>query len=516
MKAFNHICPGLFFSDFFGIRHCPDTETSGDKWEHPALFIKNCHVFVCGSVLMLLPLVVSGKERKNVLFIAVDDLRPTLGCYDDSTAITPNIDLFAEKSFLFRNAYCQQAVSGPSRSSLLTGLYPDHIGVTDLNSHFRNQCPDIITLPQFFKNNGYTAVGIGKIYHGTAGMQDSISWSEPPLFNLSTKKDEYLLSRNRTGKKATAVEVAGMPEDRFIDGRITQEALSRLEQFAGLSEPFFLAIGYIKPHLPFSMPRKYHDLHAGKDFQTNHTENLIHIPSIAFHDSEELRGYTDIPDSEEISGDKARELITGYYACVSFIDEQIGRLIKQLETLKLDRNTVIVLWGDNGFHLGEQGLWCKSTNFEAACKVPLLIYDPQYGTGRKIEDIVELIDIYPTLAEMCGFKAPGHLQGQSLCPLTMQWEEGKNRAFSQFPRPYGAVHSSTRQTHMGYTVRIKDWRCTLWYDVVSGELTDRELYRYIENGSERENLSGRTEHAATENELSSLIETFRNNHSTIK
>jgi iduronate 2-sulfatase len=467
-------------------------------------------------LLLLLPLTVSGKDHKNVLFIAVDDLRPTLGCYDDSMAITPNIDLFAGRSFLFRNAYCQQAVSGPSRSSLLTGLYPDHIGVTDLNTHFRNQCPDVITLPQFFKNNGYTAVGIGKIYHGTAGMQDSISWSEPPLLNLSSKKDEYMLNRNRTGRKATAIEVAETPENRFIDGRITQEALSRLEQFAKSSKPFFLAVGYIKPHLPFSMPQKYYELYAGKDFQTNHAENFIHIPSIAFHDSEELRGYTDIPDSGEISEDQAKKLIAGYYACVSFIDEQIGRLIKQLETLKLDKNTVIVLWGDNGFHLGEQGMWCKSTNFEAACKVPLLIYDPQYGTGRKIENIVELIDVYPTLAEMCGFKVPEHLQGQSLCVLTTQREEGKNRAFSQFPRPYGAVHSSAHRTHMGYTVRVKGWRYTLWYDVVSGNLSDRELYRYAENDSEQENLSGKTEYAATENKLSSLIETFKNNYPTIK
>jgi iduronate 2-sulfatase len=478
--------------------------------------IANHRVIKACSVFLLIPFITHGKNNKNILFIAIDDLRTTLGCYGDSIAITPHMDAFARKSILYKNAYCQQAVSGPSRASLLTGLYPDIIGVTDLKTHFREKCPDIVTLPQFFKNKGYQTIGIGKIFHAGLRTQDSVSWSVPPIYNLSVKKEEYILPENRTGKKAAAVEVVDVDANRFIDGKVTNEALSGLEQLAQSGDPFFLAVGYIKPHLPFSMPEKYWRLYDNTDFNSvpSGRDNLSGIPDIAFHHSEELRGYTDINDSGPLDEIKEKELLRGYYACVSFIDEQIGQLLKQLKAMDLDRNTIVVIWGDNGFHLGEQDMWCKSTNFEAACKVPLIIYDPELNNKhQETGQMTELVDLYPTLLDMCGYTIPDQLSGKSLLPVILNQNDGKEKAFSQFPRPYNAIHASENQTHMGYTVRTKHWRYTLWYDVRTGAITDKELYDLSGSGYEQKNRSGETEYSLIEKELSFAIEAYKNKSS---
>lgn len=464
----------------------------------------------------LLPLCIQAKEDiKNVLFIAIDDLRPTLGCYGDSYAVTPNLDSFAAKSFLFENTYCQQAVSGPSRASLLTGLRPDEIGVTDLNTHFREKCPDITTLPQLFKNNGYETLGIGKIYHGSRRTQDTVSWSHPPVYNLSIKKEEYILARNRHGKKAAALEIANQADTCFLDGKVTREALKTLDKVSQSKQPFFLAVGYIKPHLPFSMPEKYWRLYQDKAFCSNETENKqpLHAPTLSFHNWEELRGYTDIPKSGNLSPEKQDELYRGYYACVSFIDAQVGILLDKLKSLGLDKNTIVVIWGDNGFHLGEQHLWGKSTNFELDCKVPLLLYSPEHkGNPRRIKDIVELIDIYPTLTDLCGLTPVHTLSGQSLRFPIEKKANWKNRAYSQFPRPYKAIHSYKNQTHMGYTVRTKNWRYTAWYDIATNLITDRELYYMNSNKAEKENVSGNPQYAYIENELQQMIEDYKHTH----
>lgn len=463
----------------------------------------------------LLPLCMQAQQKMNILFIAIDDLRPTLGCYGDAYASTPHIDAFAAKSVLFENAYCQQSVSGPSRASMLTGLRPDETGVTDLNTHFREKCPDVTTLPQLFKNNGYEAIGIGKIYHGSPRTQDTVSWSRLPLYNLSIKKEEYTLAQNRHGKKAAAVEIADQPETSFLDGKVTREALKTLDELSASKHPFFLAVGYIKPHLPFSMPEKYWKLYDNKPFVRNEAAHKqpLHTPSLSFHNWEELRGYTDIPKAGDLSAEKEEELGKAYYACVSFIDAQVGKLLDKLSELGLEKNTIIVVWGDNGFHLGEQYLWGKSTNFELDCKVPLLIYSPEHKEHpQRINDIVELVDVYPTLADLCHLKPRHTLSGQSLRFLIEGKANWKNRAFSQFPRPYKAINSSKHQTHMGYTVRVKGWRYTVWYDKATGQLTDRELY-YMENDKiEKENSSGNPEYFYIEKELQQMIEDYRNTH----
>lgn len=467
-----------------------------------------------GTICVLLSFGAQGQEDvKNVLFIAIDDLRPTLGCYADSYAITPYIDAFAAKSFVFENTYCQQSVSGPSRASLLTGLRPDETGVTDLSTHFREKCPDITTLPQLFSRNGYEAISIGKIYHGSPKTQDTVSWSRLPVYNLSIKKEEYTLSQNRHGRKAVAVEVADEQDTSFMDGKVTRQALLTLSELALSRKPFFLAVGFIKPHLPFSMPKKYWDLYRNKPFRKDKsaTKKPEHSPVISFHNWEELRGYTDIPKTSDLPAEKQEELCKAYYSCVSFIDAQVGQLLYKLKTLGLDKNTIVIIWGDNGFHLGEQSLWGKSTNFELDCKVPLLIYSPQHKEHpRRINNIVELVDIYPTLADLCELKPAHPLSGQSLRFVMEGKANWKNSAFSQFPRPYKAINLYKNQTHMGYTVRTENWRYILWYENKTGRITDRELYYMHKQKAEQENVSRKPEYASIENELQQMIETYKN------
>lgn len=472
-----------------------------------------CERFIKGVFLTVLPWVVQAEKPKNILFITVDDLRPVMGCYGDSLGITPNMDQLARKGFLFEKAYCQQAVSGPSRASLLTGLRPDQLGVTDLSTHFRKKDPDVVTLPQFFKNAGYQSVCIGKIFHGSAQTQDAVSWSEPERHNLSVKKNEYLLPENRHGGKANAIEVVDTTIIQFEDGKITAEAIGKLSDFSQSGKPFFLAVGFKKPHLPFGTPRKYWDMHQ-KEFEKRSLQPMKkvyeNIPSIALHHSEELRGYADIPDIGDFSESKVKELLTAYYACATFVDDQIGMLLNELKKKELDKNTIVIIISDHGFHLGEQGLWCKSTNFEIACKVPMLIYDPEYEcSATSVTSVVELVDIYPTLLELCGFEKKEELSGQSLLSVMKKESNGKNMAFSQFPRPYNAIHNADRQTHMGYTVRTKDWRCTLWYDLKSRQITDKELYYLPGEKTEEQNLSGKSEYAGIEKELSLCIEEYR-------
>ena len=240
---------------------------------------------------------------KNVLFIAVDDMKPALGCYGDRVARTPHIDALAADGAVFRRAYCQQAVSGPTRASLLTGLRPEEVGVTELNTWMRAKVPDVVTLPQAFREAGYETRGVGKIFHGTKNSLDERSWSERPSLYEYSRNEEYQLAVNKTGKKARAVEFADVPDSLYFDVKIRNEALARLEELSRSDEPFFLAVGFLKPHLPFCAPERYRELYAGRDFALADTLRARpeNAPEIACHNSEELRGYTDIPDLMPLS-----------------------------------------------------------------------------------------------------------------------------------------------------------------------------------------------------------------------
>ncbi|MCK4679441.1 MAG: sulfatase [Bacteroidales bacterium] len=465
--------------------------------------MKNLHAgFVrkCLIILLVIPFLVSdcgspdakkdNRQKYNVLFIAVDDLRTNLGCYGDPVAVTPNIDQLASNGILFSRAYCQQAVCAPSRASIMTGLRPDQIGVWDLHTHFRENIPDVVTLPQYFKKHGYYARSVGKIYHDPLKAKDPQSWSAPSRLHVTQngRGHKYVLDINCTGKiKAVASEMADVPDTSYIDGKVCQAAIEILNEIK--DSIFFLAVGFRRPHLPFSSPKKYWDLYKPEKIPP--ILNPIPpdgVPEISLHNWKELRGYTDMPDVGEVSPEKATQLRWGYYAAVSYVDAQIGKLIHELKRLNLDKNTVIVLWADHGYHLGEHNLWCKTTNFELDTRVPLIICLPDQKTaGTKINAIVELVDIYPTLAEVCGFGIPEGLDGQSLKPLLEDPEvEWDKPAISQFPRP---GYYKEQPDYMGYSIRTDQYRYTKWIRIETGEAFARELYDHFTDPGEEVNLA---------------------------
>jgi N-sulfoglucosamine sulfohydrolase len=449
-----------------------------------------------------------GKRRPNVLFIASDDMRPDLGCYGDPVAKTPNLDRLASEGTVFTRAYCQQTVCSPSRTSLITGRRPDTTKVWDLHTHFRRALPDVVTLPQYFKQRGYHARSIGKIYHGQgAPSVDEPSWSEDPVLDHVAKKDAYLLAKNRTGRKAASWEVTDRPEREYIDGKVCDHALAALETLAKGVQPFFLAVGFRKPHLPFNAPRRYFDLYGVDEPAVAAQERGEGCPDIALHNFKELRGYTDIPKTGPVPPGRARELRRAYYAAISFTDHNVGRLLEKLDKLRLTDKTVVVFWGDHGFHLGEHGIWCKTSNFELDARVPLIFRVPGQKDRGTCNSLVEFVDIYPTLADVCGLEVPGGLEGVSLRPCLDDPDAAvKDAAYTQHPRPsYG------KRTHMGYSVRNDRYRYTEWRDLKTGKIAARELYDHEDDAMEMSNVAGDARCAGTVERLATAL---RNGFST--
>lgn len=446
------------------------------------------------------------KERpKHVLFIAVDDLKPVLGCYGDPVARTPHMDALARDGVLFRRAYCQQAVSGPSRASLLTGLRPEQVGVTELGTWMRAERPDVVTLPQAFREAGYETRGVGKIFHGTKNSLDERSWSRRPVLYAYTRNEEYQLPCNKTGRKARAAEFADAPDSLYFDVRIRREALAQLDELACAGKPFFLAVGFLKPHLPFCAPERYWAEFADCDFARvpGWCPRPEGVPEIALHDSEELRGYTDIPDLGPLAAGQEETLRRAYYACVRFVDDQIGALIRRLRELGLYDDTLIVLWGDHGYHLGEQGMWCKSTTYEAACRAPLIVKPAGRPQHRTVDGVVELLDIYPTLLDLCGIRDRYGVSGRSLRPQ-LEGRPARHRyALSQFQRPYPALTKRAARRYMGYVVRDEKWAYTEWVDL-EGQEAARELYE-LSAGCEARNLAGTPALRRVEKRLSRVL-----------
>lgn len=451
--------------------------------------------------------------RPNVLFIAIDDLRTTLGCYGDPVARTPNIDALAARGVRFTRAYCQQAVCNPSRQSLLTGRRPDTLRVWDLKTHFRQTSPGTVTLPEYFRDRGYFARSIGKIFHGEAPMADPPSWSVPEQLEYVAKRDDYRLPENRAPRatqKAAATEFAGEADDDYPDGKVAAGAVAALEQAAreASGKPFFLAVGFMKPHLPFTAPARYWNA-----FETiaipppSQPEPPRGAPAVALHDSTELRGYSDMPRLGPINAAQAATLRRGYYAATHFTDAQVGRVLAALRRTGFDRSTIVVLWSDHGFHLGEHGLWAKTTNYESDTRVPLVIARPgEASAGKPCAALVELVDLFPTLTDLCGLDALAGLEGRTLRPwLDDPRTPGRPAAFSQFPRPW--TYRGTPQ-FMGYAVRTATHRYVEWRRFDTGEVTDRELYRYEgEQLFETENLAARPTESERVRALSALLPT---------
>ena len=469
--------------------------------------------------------------RHNVLFIAVDDLRTALGCYGDRNAFTPNIDRLAGRGMVFQRAYCQQAVCNPSRASLMTGLRPDTIKVWDLKSHFRHEVPaeladlpqfttgthfrdavpDVVTLPEYFKQHGYHTQSVGKIYHGSPEAQDGLSWSVPETLNVVYKRNDYLLPENQSppadrwpGHKMAATEAADVPDNAYGDGQVADHALQMIaERALDRDTPFFLAVGFRKPHLPFTCPKKYWDM-IDPD-AISRPDNPVKpggIPDFAWHNSRELRGYTDIPDEGALPDGLVQRLRHGYYACVSYMDAQVGKLLNALDEHNLTDNTVIVLWGDHGYHLGEKALWCKTTNYELDARAPLLLSVPGYDASST-DALVEFVDIYPTLLHCCGLPARDDLEGISIMPLLddpeQQW---KKAAFSQFPRPW-SYHGEPEV--MGYTMRTAFFRYTEWVRFRTWESLACELYDHRNDSAEVVNVAGESAYTGEVNALGEML-----------
>ena len=446
----------------------------------------------------------------NVLFIAVDDLRPELGCYGSPHVQSPNIDGLAASGLRFDRAYCQQAVCNPSRTSLMTGMRPDSIGVTGNHSHFRSNHPDVVTLPQHFKRHGYHAAAIGKIYHGVFPdgasntkwdtMGDPESWSVPavrfgPRYYYT---EEGIAAAQQTFQRVyrpknpqpddwtkklvfgPATEAPDVSDETLYDGKVAAAAVMRLKDLKHRDSPFFLAVGFIKPHSPYIAPKKYFDLYEDVDLPSQ-PEFPVDAPRFAGHGSGELRRYTDQPKSGSIAEAAQRRVRHAYYACVSYIDAQIGRVLDALQETGLDENTVVVLYGDHGYHLGEQGLWGKTTNFELDTRVPLIIRAPGMANGVSTKSLVELIDLYPTLTGLAGLPASKQQQGSSLIPVLKDpGHKTKSAAFSQYPRGGGL---------MGYSMRTSTHRLTQWIHKESGEVRGTELYEYSDSSVESQNIA---------------------------
>ncbi len=461
----------------------------------------------------------------NVVMIVVDDMRPESGCYGAEHVKSPNIDRLAAGGLLFERAYCQQAICGPSRASLLTGLRPDSIGIHGNHAHYRDKNPEVVTLPQFFKEAGYFTAACGKINHGVFPkgqapkwdvMGDDQSWSVPafrpgPRYYYTEEGIEAAqgifkrMFPNRPINEwdrylvfGPAEEAAPVKDDVLYDGQVAQRAVEYLNEFGEeKNDPFFLAVGFIKPHSPYIAPKKYFDLYDREKIQLAKNQKWpAGAPKFAGHGSGEKRRYTDQPKKGGFSDANQRSTRHAYYACISYIDAQIGRVLDALEENGLADNTVVMLWSDHGYHLGEKGLWGKTTNYELDTRVAMICRAPgMTAKGKKTKALVELVDVYPSLVDLCGFKVGGHLEGRSVAPLMENpSQDWKGAAFSQFSR--GKVK--------GYAMRTNEYRYVEW--IQGDKVIARELYDQLEDPNEELNLLHEGERSEVGETLSLLLD----------
>ncbi|MSR32623.1 MAG: iduronate-2-sulfatase [Gemmataceae bacterium] len=450
-------------------------------------------------VLIISGLLTSGiraETKPNILLICVDDLKPILGCYGDKVVKSPNIDRLAKRGVVFTHAYCNQAVCSPSRNALLTGLRSDTLGIYDLPTNFRKSRPDAITLPQYFKNHGYRTEGLGKIFHvGHGNHEDPASWSVP---HFSAKSIGYALEENKAAPtregalfenknpaglaRGAAYESAEVADNAYGDGLLAEEAVRRLKIAAAKpDQPFFLAVGFLKPHLPFCAPKKYWDLYNPAVFQlATRKDPPLGAPAYAAQFGGELRNYKNMPANGPIPEATQRTLIHGYHAAISYMDAQLGKVLDALDAAGLAKNTLIVLWGDHGWHLGDHGIWCKHTNYEQATRIPLLISAPGMAQGIS-HSMAESVDLYPTLAHLAGLPAPSGLDGTSLAPvLSDPTARVKDFIFHVYPRG----------NRLGRAVRTSAHRLVEWKNFgPSSEEAVYELYDYVKDPQESKNLA---------------------------
>jgi iduronate 2-sulfatase len=506
------------------------------------------------------------EKKMNVLFIAVDDLKPVLGCYGDKLVKTPNIDRLAGRGTVFLQNYCQQAVSGPTRASLMTGMRPDYTRVWDLKTKMRDVNPDIVSIPQYFISNGYQTAGIGKIFDSRCvdDELDKPSWSIPyfkksdKYYSVTTGSPEgqyqkpetkalfrkYTTEGQAKGLKGKdlndyvgknikpSVECVDVPDNAYQDGANTLQAKVILARLAKEGKPFFFGVGLTKPHLPFVAPKKYWDLYKRDEMPlAPFQQKALNSPDLAYHTAAELYAYSDIPEISSFSDqkvglnlpvDKQKELIHGYYAATSYTDAQVGILLNTLDSLRLSQNTIIVLWGDHGWHLGDHNLWCKHTNFEQATHAPLLVSSPNIKPSKS-KSPSEFVDIFPTLCDLAGISIPTHLDGKSLVPVMKNPSAAvKEFSVSQYPRTLNKLDTErlgwSDGQYMGYSIRTGQYRYTIWmkdsfrsYKPYNKDLiVATELYDYEKDPNETVSVVNEKEYASITKDLSSKMVAFLN------
>ncbi|MCS7236786.1 MAG: sulfatase [Thermoguttaceae bacterium] len=450
-----------------------------------------------------------GPNRPNILLICVDDLKPALGCYGDRLAKTPNIDRLAARGIRFELAFCNQAVCAPSRNALLLGSRSTSLGIYSLSENFRKLWPGAVTLPQYFKQHGWWTEAVGKVFHtGHGNHEDPASWSAPPFVekvveyldpaqkDRLTREEAYfsnqLLDRIATLPRGMAWENLDVPDTAYADGRIAEEGIRRLRMAKRRLEreniPFFLALGFVKPHLPFTAPKRYWDLYDAEVFTPSPVQEAPRgAPPFAGKRGGEILNYEPLTETNLATAEIQRMLIHGYYAAVSYVDAQIGKVLNALEELRLEQSTIIVLWGDNGFHLGDHGIWTKHTNYEQAVRIPLIIVAPGVTKpGSVTRQVVENVDLFPTLLELAGLPPPSvpqPLDGVSLVPvLACPDARVDDHAYHCYPR--GAL--------MGRAIRTERYRLVEWKKI--GDPPSQavyELYDYAIDPEERENLASK-------------------------
>ena len=466
-------------------------------------------------VLLLLACLAGGFERQaetqaarqpNVLFIAADDLNNDLGAYGHPLIKTPHLDRLAARGVRFDRAYCQFVLCSPSRTSLLTGLRPDTTQVYDLQKHFRSVFPDVVTMPQLFQKNGYFVARVGKLYHygnpgqiGTDGLDDAPSW-QVRINPRGVDKDEEKVLTNLTPARGLGSSLSfyasPAPDEEHTDGKVALETIKLIEQSVKTQpdKPFFIAAGFYRPHCPYIAPQKYFELYpldkiAAPDVSPAELARLL---PASLYVKEPHWG---------VNAEAQRKSIQAYYASISFLDANVGRLLATLDRLKLTDNTIIVFWSDHGYLLGQHGQWQKMTLFENTARVPLVFAGPGIVKGRASARAVELLDLYPTLAELCGLAGtPGNLAGHSLKPLlknpAAKWD---HPAFTQVQRGSGD------KAFMGYTMRQGRWRYTEW----DGGKQGAELYDEEADPTELRNLASDPRHAQTVKQLQRTLQAAR-------
>lgn len=468
-------------------------------------------------------------KKPNILFISIDDLRPTLGAYGDPIAITPNMDKLASEGFTFRETFAQVAVCAPSRASLMTGVRPDSTRVWHLEDKFREINPNAVTMPQYFSKFGYHTVNIGKIFHNY--MPDSASWDEPDLRPAQYLREDWMkrdgetfyiseeINRSQAINRDSllkllpnryadgwntgpAWESANVHDTMYYDGAQTELAKRTLSRLAKTDEPFYMGLGYFRPHLPFAVPEKYWNLYDPSKIPLAKNPNVPkNAPGYTMNSMYELRHYDGFgnighPQSSYRMGkDTARVLKHGYYASVSYVDALLGNLIAHMKKIGIYENTIIILWGDHGWKLGEHNSWGKMTNYNIDLKVPMIIrYPNQKNKGAQTFAITELVDMFPSLCELAGIKAPDYMQGTSFVPLMNNPKRNwKSAAFSQFHRKPKEAADGKR--YMGYSINTKKYHYIEWYtwdtkNGTRGQLKDTELYDLQKDPLETVNISG--------------------------